>query len=608
MKLRETLSTPGRAGAFWTSHFAFCILHLSFVFFLASCATAPPAPSAMTPKSLTLDQKVGQLFVYGANGRFMNAASPEWQKLRRLVEQNAIGGIVWFGADILETAWMNAELQRIAPYPLLIGADLEAGIGMRFGDATYWPWAMALAATGEPELAERAGRITAEEAVSVGINHIYAPVADVNSNPDNPVINVRSFGEDPAEVSRFVAAFIRGVQSTGALATVKHFPGHGDTATDSHRSLPMLDASRERLERVELIPFRAAVDAGVASVMTGHIALPQLDPEIVPVRDLGERDANPYSVDATEVAERGTVPASLSRAVTTDLLRDALGFEGLILTDAIDMGGISQHFDQGEASVRAIAAGADQVLKSADIDAAMEGVREALRSGRLTEARLDESLARIFAFKRTIPVRPFDPAAISTIFDAPEHRGVAAEIAQKAITLLREAPGALPLRRELKVVELVVSDLPEASAPVPLFHAALGARLGSAPPRFFLDQRSTAGDAQPFLDAAANADAVVISLLVRTRSGAGRTGVPAPAREAIDTLLRTTTAPVVAVSFGNPYVIRELPALPTYIAAYGTQPVMQQAAARALFGLAPITGKLPVTIPGLFERGAGIQK
>ncbi|HEU5161891.1 MAG TPA: glycoside hydrolase family 3 N-terminal domain-containing protein [Thermoanaerobaculia bacterium] len=563
----------------------------------------------MEPKSLSLDQKVGQLFVYGANGRFMNAASPEWQKMMRLVEKDAIGGVVWFGADILETAWMNAELQRVAPFPLLIGADLEAGIGMRFGDATYWPSAMALAATGDPALAESAGRTTAVEALAVGINHIYAPVADVNSNPDNPVINVRSFGEDPAEVSRFVAAFVRGVQSTGALATVKHFPGHGDTATDSHRSLPMLDASRERLDRVELIPFRAAVAAGVASVMTGHIALPQLDPETVPVRALDERDANPYAVDASEVTARGTVPASLSRAVTTDLLRNALGFKGLILTDAIDMGGISQHFDQGEASVRAIAAGADQILKSADIDAAMEGVRNALRTGRLTEARIDESVARVFAYKNSIPVARFDPAAISRVFDAPEHRAVAAEIAAKAVTLLREEAGALPLRREQKVVELVVSDFPEAAPPVPGFFAGLRGRLAPPPQRFFLDQRSVAAEADSFLAAAANADVVVLSLMVRTRSGAGQTGVPAAARVAIEQLLaQTPPKRVIAISFGNPYVIRELPALPTYLVTYGPQPVMQQAVARALFGDAPITGKLPVTIPGLFERGSGIDR
>ncbi len=601
----------GRAGAFWTLHFAFCILHFSFVLFLTSCATAPSARTARTldVRALTLDQKVGQLFVYGANGRFMNAASPEWQKMRRLVEENAIGGVVWFGADILETAWMNAELQKISKVPLLIGADLEAGIGMRFGDATHWPWAMAVAATGEPELAERMGRVTATEALAVGINHIYAPVADVNSNPDNPVINVRSFGEDPADVGRFVAAFVRGVQSTGALATVKHFPGHGDTATDSHRSLPVLDVARERLDRVELVPFRAAIDAGVASVMTGHIALPQLDPELVPVRDLAERDANPYHVDAAEVAERGTVPASLSPAVTTGILRDALGFEGLILTDAIDMGGISQHFSQGEASVRAIAAGADQVLKSADIDGAMAGVREAVATGRLTEARIDASVERVFRFKKSLPVAKFDPANIMRVFDAPEHRLVAEEIATKAVTLLREREGSLPLRRDQRIVELVVSDFPEIAPPVPLFGAELRGRLARPPLRFVLDQRSDPEDAAPFLAAVDGADAIVISLTVRTRSGAGLTGVPPAAGAAIEQMLANAAGkPVIAISFGNPYVIRELAGLPTYLATYGGQPVMQRAAARALFGEAPITGKLPVTIPGLFERGSGIAK
>ncbi|MGH9456421.1 MAG: glycoside hydrolase family 3 protein [Thermoanaerobaculia bacterium] len=572
------------------------------LFLLTACATAPPPAPAIAVDDLTLDQKIGQLFVYAANGDFMNRGSAEWQKLERLVGESGIGGVHWYAADVLETAWMNAELQELAEVPLLVSADLESGVGMRFADATHWPWAMALAATGDPSLAERAGRIVAREALAVGINQLYAPVADVNNNPDNPVINVRSFGENPEDVGAFVAAFVRGVQAEGAIATVKHFPGHGDTQTDSHRSLPVLDVTRERLEEVELVPFRAAIDAGVGSVMIAHLSVPSVDPTPAPVRANRPADESSEAASDDELSLGASLPASLSPRIVGGLLRNELGYDGLVVTDALTMGGIVHHFDAGESAVRAIEAGVDHLVKSPDVDAAIAGVRAAVASGRLTEARIDESVRRILAAKRRVPPYAFDPERVATTFDAPEHRAVAAEIARKAITLLREEPGALPLRRDARIVELVVSDMPEAGTPLPQFASALRPSA-----RFLLDRRSTDEDVAPVLDAAAGADVVVVSLAVRTRSGAGRLAVPEVAREAIARILEGD-AGVVAISFGNPYVIRELPDLPTYLVTYGPQPVMQAAAARALFGEAPIGGRIPVTIPGLFERGAGIVK
>src|SRR5687767_10067142 len=270
---------------------------------------------------MNLDEKIGQLFVVAAR------AGTPIDELEHHVRDNHVGGVIWFQSTTAETARVNAHLQSLARVPLLISADLEAGMGMRFTDATWWPPAMALAATGDPTFAEEQGRATAAEALRIGVNHIFAPVADVNVDPRNPVINTRSFGEDPHEVARFVAAFVRGVQSEGCLATAKHFPGHGDTHIDSHRALPVLEVTRERQERIELVPFRAAIDAGVASVMIGHLAVPALDDTPVPVRTSFE---NVYGTVSEEVPYAGTMPATLSKRII-DLLRNELHFDGLVI-------------------------------------------------------------------------------------------------------------------------------------------------------------------------------------------------------------------------------------------------------------------------------------
>ncbi|MFL6244469.1 MAG: glycoside hydrolase family 3 protein, partial [Thermoanaerobaculia bacterium] len=337
---------------------------------------------------MNLAEKVGQLFVVAAR------AGTPIEELEHHVRDNHAGGVIWFQSTTDETARVNAHLQSLARVPLLISADLEAGMGMRFTDAPWGPPAMAIAATGEPAFAEEQGRATAAAALRIGVNHIFAPVADVNVDPRNPVINTRSFGEDPREVARYVAAFVRGVQSEGCLATAKHFPGHGDTHVDSHRALPVLDVDRERLERVEFVPFRAAIEAGVASVMIGHLAVPALDDTPAPVRSAFE---NVYGTVREEVTRGGTMPATLSKRVI-DVLRRELGFEGLVITDAMDMGGLAAHFDPGEAAVRAIEAGADQVLFSPDPDAAIAAVR-----ARVSEARIEEAVGRVMAAKSPLP-------------------------------------------------------------------------------------------------------------------------------------------------------------------------------------------------------------
>lgn len=496
---------------------------------------------------MSLDKKIGRLFVVPARGDVV-----------RHVRDNHVGGVIWFESTTPEAAELNSHLQSIALAPLLISADLEAGMGMRFTDATWWPPAMALAATGDPSLAEEQARVTAREALAIGVNHILAPVADVNVDPENPVINTRSFGEDPHDVARYVAAFVRGVQSEGCLATAKHFPGHGDTHIDSHRALPVLDVSRERLDRVELVPFRAAIEAGVGSVMIGHLAVPALDDTPAPVRASFE---NIYGTARDEVTLGGALPATVSPKIIRTLRE--LGFEGLVITDSFDMGGLAAHFDAGEAAVRAIEAGEDQILYSTDTDAAIAAVKAAVRSGRITEQRIDESVERILECGNA-SCRSSPPARAVT--------GVTAlHIAQRAITLVRDDRGLLPLTTR-NVTAVVVTDLPEGN---PLADAVQALQ-----PKALHIIHSTTPEQE------IDGDLIVLLLALRPKSGAGRIVMPAAAQ-------RLAERKTIAVSFGSPYVLRNFS---TAVCAYGIQPVLQLAAIRAIRGEAPMSGRLPVTL------------
>lgn len=567
----------------------------------ASCATSGRLPRV---EEMTLDEKIGQMIVPAGHGVFMNATSPAWQRLERLVRRDQVGGVIWFVSNVYETAELNRRLQAEAKVPLLISADLEAGIGMRFQDTTFWPPAMAVAATGDPSLAEREGRAVAIEARAIGINQIFAPVADVNVDPDNPVINARSFGEDPQDVARFVTAFIKGVRSEGLLATAKHFPGHGDTHVDSHRSLPVLNVTRERLEATELVPFRAAVAAGVDAVMVGHLAVPSLDPTPAPPR-LDQHDDNRYAADAKEITENGTVPATISRPLIEGLLRHDLGFQGLVVTDAFDMGGLTEHFEVGEAAVRAVEAGEDQIVMPLSTPRSAEAIKAAVASGRIPESRIDASVRRILAAKARVHSSVATPDELFRIVDSEESRKLAEEIAGKAITLVRDG-GSLPIAKDARVVEVVISEFVEPTTPLWEIERELKSRLHAAPKAFLFDGKATEDDAKTVVEAAKDADVVLLALAIRAKSGAGTISIPPLARRLLDQLA-TTRARLVAVSFGTPYLLREVPSLPTYLAAYGIQPVLQIAAVRAIFGEAAITGKLPVTIPGMYPRGHGIE-
>jgi beta-N-acetylhexosaminidase len=471
---------------------------------------------------------------------------------------------------------------------------------------------MAVGATDNPEYARRQGALTAREARALGVQQIYAPVADVNNNAANPVINVRSYGEDPVAVGRFVATFVAGVQSNGVIATAKHFPGHGDTATDSHRGLPEINVSRERLNAIELVPFRAAVNAGVGSVMKGHIGIPQVDPtEVNPL----PRDVKIKPIDTDEageiVVERGTMPATLS-PVINDILRRDLGFEGLIVTDAMSMSGLTVYFTQEEASVRALEAGADLLLKPADPDAAFRSVREAVMKGRLKEQRIDESARRILAAKYDLGlvkdrITPLD--SIDRNVAGKESVELAREIAEHAITLVRNDHKLVPmntLKPDARIFNLAITNGDDRLWIANSFIGAM-AKSGRKVETLVLDDRSSEAEVQKVLERATGADLVIASLYGRVRTGQVRSvGLPEPGARALASLIKSKT-PIVGISFGNPYLLQNFPDLRTYLVAYGDMPSLQQAAARALLGEIDITGKLPITLPGLYPRGTGIQ-
>ncbi len=597
-------------------------LSLSLSVLLVACTTARPggapsaaAPAAATPPgrapsvaSLSLREKAGQVVMVGSRGVYRAEDDPEYLDLARLVSEEGIGGVIWFASTPLETADLNHRLTAKAKVPLLVAADLEAGPGMRLPDLVFGPSAMAVAAAGDLDLATRRARGTAEAARAIGIHVVFAPVADVNNNPDNPVINVRSFGEEPVAVGRFVSATVKGLQDGGVLATLKHFPGHGDTATDSHRSLPVLAFDRARLDAVELVPFRAGLDAGARSVMTAHLSVPALDPTPVPVLQNPPR-THDFTEDVTEVETKGTLPATLSPAITTKLLREEMRFDGLVFTDSMSMGGVVAHFETGEAAVRVLEAGGDVVLMPPDARVAIAAIVAAVTSGRLPEARLDQSVARVLAEKerlglfreRSIPLQEIASRAGTRAQKATEE-----EVARRGLTLVREAEGALPLRSATKLLALAIHD-DRASAAIDTTLQSELKKRAAVVDYVRLDPTSCAGEGAALAEKAAAADAILVGLFVRPRSGRGTIEIPAEGKAAIESLL-ASGRPVIAVSFGSPYLLRDVPSLTTYLCGYGPQALVQSAAVRALYGEEAIEGKLPVTIPGVAPRGTGLRK
>ncbi len=563
-------------------------------------------------RRMSIEEKIGQLISVAVNATFLNQDSDAFRAVKRQVEENHVGGIILFRGPVYESVILMNRMQQFARYPLLISADLEAGSGMRFDDTVNFPWNMAVGATGNPEFARRQGEITAREARAMGVHQIYAPVVDVNNNAANPVINVRSYGEDPADVARFSAAFTEGAQNGGVIATAKHFPGHGDTAVDSHRGLPEIDVGRDRLNAVELVPFKAAINAGVGSVMVAHVGLPQIDPTRVKPLPKDQKIRPLDTDEAGEIiAESASTPATVSPVIGR-LLRNDLKFGGMIVTDAMSMSGLTIYFNQDEAAVRAIEAGVDILLKPADNDAAFRGVREAVRSGRLTERRIEESARKVLAAKYDLGlvkqrIAPLD--AIDQIVSSRDVGTLAREISERAITLVRNDDKLVPLdkgKTDKTIFNLAITNGDDRLWVANSFVGAM-TRAGYKMETIVLDDRSSEAEVQKALEKGRGANLIIASLYGRVRTGQVRSvGLPEPGEKALASLI-ANKAPVVGISFGNPYLLQGFPNLRTYLVAYGDMPSLQQAAANAILGEIDITGKLPISLPGLYPRGTGIQ-
>ena len=521
---------------------------------------------------LTVDEKVGQLVTPTFRSVYVSSDSAIHDDLAALVREHHVGGMHVFGArrgrpDVLlnptysrttlgqplAAASLLNRLQAAAKIPLLVTSDFETGVGFRMDGATNFPRAMAFGAAGDPGLAFEAGRITAVEARAIGIHVNFAPVVDVNNNPRNPVINTRSFGEDPATVGRLAAAYIEGLAAGGMLAVVKHFPGHGDTDVDSHLDLPVIRHPRERLESVELPPFRAGIAAGAGGVMTAHVALPALDPD----------------------ARR---PATFSESMARGLLRDELGFEGLVFTDSMRMRAITRMLPPAAAAARAVAAGHDVVLDSRDDRAALAGVGAAVADGTIGSAQLDASVRRILEAKARLGLHRgsrVDLDALPELVGTRAHRAVAREVSERSITLIRDAAGDVPLRapRDGALLYLSVLDYPSGwgiGAPSRLVIPELRDRWPDAT-AIELSDRTPPTDLELVRETAGRYDAVVAGIFVRTASFSGRMDLDEDLVAFLRDLAEDAAErgqPFVSVLFGNPYVAPSLPELPSVLLTY----------------------------------------
>src|SRR5262245_15829960 len=565
-----------------------------------------------TLRSLTLEEKIGQMIVAEANVVFWNREGAEYRKLRHHIVDNRVGGVILFRSQVWPAAVVTNRWQEMAKIPLLISADLEMGPGMRLDDTPWWAPNMAVAATGDPKWARLQGEATAMQARAVGVNWLLAPVADVNNNPDNPVINTRSYGEDPATVAEFVRAFIEGAQAAGAMACAKHFPGHGDTATDSHIGLPVVDVGRGRLESLELVPSRAAIAAGVGSIMSAHIALPQIESGLAaPVRTLSEREAAASEfLSRTEAgAARVTLPSTLSPKIITGLLREELKFDGLIVTDALSMAGVAARYTPAQAAVRSLKAGADVIPKSPDIDAAIAGIKEAVAKGEITGARIDASVERILRAKAALGLsvkRAVDLREVDRVVSNPRFDEIAQQIADRSITLVRDERGRLPLDPRGRLLNITFTDEDDHEI-TKVFVDEVISRAAQTE-SLLLDHHATESEVSHLLTRLDEGkyDAVIFSVAVRARSGKGSVALPPVGKRLSDELIRRKL-PLIVISFGNPYLLAAMPNAQSYILAYSPFAVSQRAAVKALFGEIEIGGKLPAAIPGLYQRGHGLS-
>jgi beta-N-acetylhexosaminidase len=591
----------------------------------AAVAAAPRDPFTLdrdaeqwvdrTFQTLSADEKIGQLIVPAFDSSYVSTDSDIYDALSRLARDYHVGGFHVFGAAVpappvllnpgygtvilgqpFSAASLTNRLQALAKVPLLNTADFEAGVGFRISGATSFPRQMAMGAIagadGERLVREEA-RITALEARALGIQVNFAPLADVNNNPRNPVINIRSYGEEPARVASLVGAYVAGAKAGGMIATVKHFPGHGDTDVDSHLGLPVINYDRRRLRDVELVPFRRGVDAGAEAVMAAHIELPSLDPA-------------------------PQTPATFSRPILHDLLRQDLGFAGLVYTDSMSMDAVAKMVPPDEGAVRALAAGADQVLHSPDPIAAFNGIRQAVASGRLAQAQIDGSVRRVLRAKAAVGLhrrKTVDLEAVPSTVGSRAHLAIAQDAFARSVTLVRDDRRQVPLTvsRETPILYLSVLDYPsgwQIAAPSRTFIPELKKRWPQVT-SIELSDHTSMSDLELVRTLVPRYGAVVVSVFVRSTSGSGRIDLAGELARLLTDLARLTeraSVPLITVFFGNPYTASFVPELPAMLLTYDFYDQTERAAVRAITGEAAVTGRLPITLSPQLRAGFGLDR
>ena len=574
-----------------------------------------------TLRKLSLEEKIGQLFMIWVRAEFLNMNSPEYLQLRDQMQKYHVGSFamtVRFEPPFLyrnqpyEAAELLNRLQKDSKLPLLVAADFERGVTMRLQGATTFPHAMAFGAAGKLGYAEAFGRITAEEARATGVHWNFFPDADVNSNPANPIINTRSFGEDPQQVGDLVAAYIRGARANGMMVTVKHFPGHGDTATDSHLSVAQVTGDKNRLQSVELPPFRKGIEAGVDAVMVAHVTVPALEPD-------------PNRV------------ATTSPAIVTDLLKNQLGFKGIVVTDALDMAGLTRLYaaNIGRAAVDAFKAGNDLLIIPADLDASYKAMLDAARSGEIPQAQIDAAVLKLLKAKASVGLhkaRLVDVGKLAAEVGKPENVTLGQQISDDAVTLVRDngrllplkqtgtVAGGLPYQRAEEVrnnlVVVVLSEDVRTEAGRVLEHQ-IKARVPDANV-IYVDPRIAGAMSDEVLKAVDQAGAVVAAVYVVPTAGriaaadAGglknSVGLADASGALLQNILDHAGQKTAVLAMGNPYLAQDFPTVENYICTFSNATVSEISAVKALFGEIPIRGHLPVSIPNVARRGAGIEK
>ena len=572
-----------------------------------------------TLKQLSLEEKVGQMLQIRVYGDYQDLAGPEYTIVRGEIQKYHVGSID-LGARMsgpnlvkgtpVQVATVLNQLQRGSKLPLLVGADIERGLASRLSKTPEFPFPMAFGAIADSGIAERFGAITAKEARSVGIHWAYAPVADVNSDPMNPIINTRSFGEDPGSVADMVGAYIRGAHQNGLLVAVKHFPGEGDTSNDPHVGVTRIEANRRHLEQYEFPPFKRAIQAGADSVMVAQVSAPELDS------------------DPTKVA-------TTSPKIIDGTLRKDLGFHGVVITDALEMRGLTRLYPQevnpsGRIAVDAVKAGNDVLMLPRDIDAAFTAIVDAVRNGEIPESRIDESVRRILQMKAALGLnesRYVDLNRLQSIFGGTEASEFAQQVSDSAITLVRNNRYVLPLLDKNPQTAQKIHNLDSASRKlvVIIFADSHNSRLG---PTFEKELKSRRPDAQVFhyyndhigsdalptevIPAVKAADEVVLAAFITHAPGrqipsrgiaVSAVGLSGEGAQFFGDMVTVGLEKTVVIALGSPYFIQSYPQTQNYICTYSLTPTAEVSAVRALFGDIQNHATLPVTLPGVANRG-----